>query len=123
MGIEVKGLDEAIARLGTVAKLDGADDALKTWAYRIQGEMATYPAPPPTSTYVRTGTLGRAWTTTGSRLSYTVGNNTVYAPYVQDADRQAWMHVGRWQTAQEVVEKHTAEIVADVEAGIIKDAQ
>lgn len=118
-GIEVKGLNETLAELKTAGELKGADAAMRTWAYRLMGELATYPAPPPTSTYVRTGTLGREWTVEESFLHYVVGNNVQYGPYVQSYEMQAWMHVGRWQTDKGVLDNHAAEIIADVGEGAV----
>ena len=91
-----------------VAKLDPKDMeryinvALDGAADLIRADIKQYPPPPQDSTYVRTGTLGRSWSKKVSKMQAIIGNNTRYAPYVQDEDRQAWMHRGRWQTAQSV---------------------
>jgi len=83
----------------------------------LGGYAAVYPAPPPGSTYRRTGTLGRLWTSStpsisiaGSVLNARLGNATPYGPYVQDPDRQAKVHRGRWQTTDDVVDKHAGVI-------------
>jgi hypothetical protein len=65
--------------------------------------------------YVRTGKLGQSWTTSiqqqGTNLVGKVGTNLKYAPYVQSAERQAWMHQGRWRTDAQAVQKFTARIL------------
>lgn len=86
-------------------------------------DMARYPAPPPNSRYTRTGTLGRTWTAAHPLFQVTensflgsIGNNTEYAPYVQKAGEeephQAWMHKGRWQTDDDVLKQHEADLNA-----------
>lgn len=98
-----------------IAKLDRLGD-VGTWALPVMnkavlyvhGQVPPYPSPPPTSTYRRTGTLGRSISTrvaslSGNEVAGYIGTATVYAPYVIDEDRQAWMHRGRWWTLQQVV--------------------
>jgi hypothetical protein len=83
----------------------------------LAGRASVYPAPPPGSGYTRTGTLGRRWTGgrprvegIGSGVRGIVENRTLYGPYVQGPGRQAAVHAGRWQTTEDVVEAHEAEI-------------
>ena len=66
----------------------------------LQGSVPEYPAADPSSSYVRTGTLGRS-IGLGGRAKF--GTRLSYAPYVIDADRQARMHSGRWWTLQSVL--------------------
>ena len=73
-------------------------------------ELGDYPPPPSGSTYRRTDTLGRLWTVArpqfrvaGTTWEGRLGNATPYGPYVQDDERQAWMHTGRWRTVGDVV--------------------
>ncbi len=81
-------------------------------------QMRVYPSPPAGSKYRRTGTLARSWHVPpfqGSGLSLVgrVASSGTTAPYnrwVQDRARQAYMHVGRWQTAQDVAERSTQAI-------------
>lgn len=82
----------------------------------IAGRAATYPPAPADSTYIRTGTLGRLWTTakpeikaSASLLEGRIGNKTPYGPYVQSADEQAWMHLGRWTTIEQWIEASQGE--------------
>lgn len=86
-------------------------DEIERLLMDLAGHAAEYPPPPSGSGYVRTRTLGRLWhqarpqiSAQGQILDARIGNATSYGPYVQDPDRQAWMHQGRWQTTDDVVE-------------------
>jgi len=99
--------------------------AFQRIAVAIKTAMKRYPPPPPNSTYRRTGTLGRRWTyrTNSSLFSVTaiVGNNTAYAPLVQDAEAQAEVHRGRWQTAQQVLADSGPLIDEEINKAIEKE--
>ncbi len=117
--IEITGIDAAIRKLGKIEGLKQLEPAMRDAVALIQGAITKYPAPPPNSTYRRTWTLGRSWTTkvTRSPLLGQVGTalgkeGPGYARYVQDRDMQAWMHVGRWQTIQDVAEKLADQVQA-----------
>lgn len=106
----------------------------------VQREVARYPRPPKagdfpgfksskqrrwffwamqngkiTVPYRRTGTLGKSWTTEvhslASDLQGIVGNVRPYAPYVQDDERQAAIHKGRWGTVQDAVRRKANEVI------------
>ncbi len=91
---------------------------------RLQRDMADYPPKPKNSSYRRTGTLGRKWTTkvtkTHEGLTGKVGNNTYYAPYVQH-DRfkfpkphQTLKHLETgWITDAQAIEKEATSIIVD----------
>lgn len=86
----------------------------------LQGQAAIYPAEPPNSTYIRTGTLGRRWTTAqryystgeGGFLVGTVGNNTWYGPLVMSEEDQAPVHQGRWKTIEQIAREQQPRISA-----------
>jgi hypothetical protein len=101
--------------------VDWLYDATEASLAILHDEMARYPAPPANSRYRRTGTLGRTWS---SRVSLTsggvegeLGNNArsprgrIYGPYVQDHERQARWHVGRWQTDRQVADRNEGRII------------
>lgn len=111
--------DRQVANLSAALEREAADmlGGLKDTAVKILMLMGTYaakyPPPPPGSTYRRTRTLGRLWTTSdpvvtvsGKLLNARIGNATPYGPYVQDEDLQAKVHRGRWQTTKEVIDEH-----------------
>jgi len=61
----------------------------------------------------QTGTLGRLWKgkvhSTGGGIKGVVSNTVPYAIFVQGS-KQAPFHAGRWQTAQQVVEKEQGKV-------------
>ncbi len=84
----------------------------------IHRQMQTYPPQRPGSTYKRTNTLRASWfrriSGQGNEITGEVvssGNTAPYNRMVQDADRQAAVHRGRWtNTAQEVQRRTTPTI-------------
>lgn len=77
----------------------------------LKRELRTYPAPPPDSKYVRTFNLKRNWQY--AVLSPTVaevGNAATYAGWVQGVE-QAGIHVGRWDRAVDVAERHLLKFI------------
>ncbi len=100
--------------------LDVLAGPLDRGAFRVEAGMKVYPPPPSGSTYRRTGTLGRRWTTrpfrTTTEVGREIGNNTEYAPMVQSDELQATVHRGRWQTDAQVLRREAPQIVRDVDA-------
>lgn len=84
----------------------------------IHRQMQTYPPQRTGSTYKRTNTLRASWfrriSGQGREIVGEVvssGNTAPYNRLVQDADRQAAVHRGRWtNTAQEVQRRTTPTI-------------
>ena len=84
----------------------------------VHREMQTYPPQRTGSTYKRTNTLRASWfrriSGQGNEIVGEVvssGNTAPYNRLVQDADRQAAVHRGRWtNTAQEVQRRTTPTI-------------
>jgi hypothetical protein len=85
----------------------------------IHRQMQTYPPQRAGSTYKRTNTLRASWfrppiSGQGNEIVGEVvssGNTAPYNRLVQDADRQAAVHRGRWtNTAQEVQRRTTPTI-------------
>lgn len=117
--IKVEGLADLLRTFDVLPGIaaDELGKAMDRALLLLQGDMADYPPPPPGSTYRRTGTLGRRWTSarreveiTGGMLQGRVGNNTPYGPYVQDPAQQAQVHRGRWQTTADVVDDRRDDI-------------
>ena len=81
-------------------------------------DLQTYPPERTGQKYVRTRALGNSWSRDiqgdGLALRGIVGSNENMAPYnreVQDADRQAPIHQGRWtNTVQNVVSRNETAI-------------
>lgn len=120
--IIVDGIDELFRRLDNAAAIDTLRPPMQRGVYRLQAAMAKYPPARPGSSYVRTGTLGRRWTTkvdeTGDGLIGKIGNNTSYGPFVQSSAFQSRIHAGRWQTDEMVIKQEESAIVADFERAI-----
>ncbi len=125
---ELRGADELIARYGKFELGETLRPPFERGLLRMQGAMAQYPSPRTGSTYVRTGTLGRRWTSAKpviTPLRGRVVNNTKYGPYVQrdpseGQPSQARVHQGRWQTDVAVMNQHQGPIVTDCERTIEK---
>lgn len=145
--IHVEGLDALLAKLGRIQGLSALRPAMTRATAHVQARLAVYPPQAHKGLggfksdkqrrfffaalrsgqiqvpYRRTGTLGRRWTSTVEQtpgdLIGTVGNNTIYGPYVMDPERQAWMHKGVWQTTQDVGDRET-ESVLDIFADAVE---
>jgi hypothetical protein len=83
----------------------------------VLARIKRYPAQRAGSTYRRTNTLGRSWSRriegSGTTLRGVVGSNGAMAPYnrvVQDRERQARVHRGRWHTIQDVAEQSQSTV-------------
>jgi len=120
--ITITGLDRLYRRLDATRATGALVPPMQRAVLRVANRMANYPAPPPRSTYRRTGTLGRRWTVkvirTANGVQGRVGNNTIYAPLVQSRRFQTRVHRGRWQTAEDVVEQLESTITADFQAAV-----
>jgi len=100
--------------------------AMNDGATLFRATMQRYPAPPPNSSYRRTGTLGRSWSVkpisrTASGWSVVIGSNGNMAPYnraVQKRSEQARIHRGRWVTAETATEQSASQIQRFVDARI-----
>ena len=121
--IEVRGLERLVRRLGAFEVFALLRPAMIRGVARVVNAMADYPPAPEGSWYIRTGTLGRRWTQTqpsvsegATELRVAVGNNTVYGAWVQNAQFQAWMHRGRWQTDEQELDRAADPLVAELNA-------
>ena len=120
--VSIQGTDALIAKLGKVGATNVLRPPMQRAVLRIQRDMQEYPIQRVGSTYRRTGTLGRLWTTriqqSGQYMEGKVGNRVKYAPFVQSRQFQARVHRGRWQTDERVVNLNARTIVRDFEATI-----
>ena len=77
----------------------------------LKKELRTYPPKLPKQKYVRTFNLKRNWQyAVLSPTSAEIGNAAAYAGWVQGVE-QAGIHVGRWDRAVDVAEKHLADFI------------
>lgn len=112
-------VSEAVRKLDPKTLERALADALDSAAKNVRTEARKYP-PAPKPTYQWTYTLKRSWTVQKGRnfLERIIGTNVAYAPYVQDADRQAWMHKGRWQTTADIAQKKARDIQKVIETAL-----
>ena len=119
--ITIKGIGPLTAKLGSAERAAAhVRPVMERSLARIRKPLKVYPPQRPTS-YIRTMRLGRSWTSRVEKggLRGVVGNNTKYGPYVQSAEKQAWMHKGHWQTDEDVVESVKDAIVRDFDQHVL----
>lgn len=118
--VVIEGDEAILATLSRAEDLAAAvDPALERGAVAMQGDLAHYPAAPTSSTYRRTGTLGRRWVIGRGQMYRRLSNNTDYVGLVQDRDEQATAHRRTgWPTWQGVVERRMEEIARDVDEAV-----
>lgn len=127
--IEVRGLDELIARMKAFPTQlkDAMKVTMDAAMLALWENVPPYPPPPSDSTYVRTGTLGRTLGSgeAGGKASGTpevyevralgsgyeghFGTNLEYAPYVIGDDTQA-RHMAHWWKVSAIAEKANEKI-------------
>ena len=124
--VQVDGADDLLHRLSRVTANQTRLGPMERLKERIQRRLSTYPPPPPSSTYERTGDLGRGWADEGvsvdasgtnqfaDQVSVEMRNPVDYAPWVQDPERQAFMHRGRWETTQQALDAETGPFLRDL---------
>lgn len=116
-------VSEAVAKLNPADMERAIETALEGAASLIRADIKTYPSPPAGSRYVRTGTLGRSWAQQVQRMQAIIGNVTAYAPYVQGATEQAWMHKGRWKTTADVAKARAQDVKGLIEQALARWAR
>ena len=115
--MNVQGLEQLFRRLNNLQALNVLRAPMNRAVLRIQADMQKYPPKPRTSTYRRTGTLGRSWTSDVTNMAEgvrgRVGNRVKYAPFVQSSMFQRPVHRRRWQTDRIVLNRQRGAIQAD----------
>ena len=132
INLNVRGVEQLKAKLSKLPQYQ--NQAMKTTVLFVHSKVPKYPQASPTSTYRRTGTLGRSVTTfmgsnpdalsrvedRGKDVHGFIGTRLKYAIYVIDKVRQARWNVGRWYTLQDVVFGLRHEIVNVYRTALIK---
>lgn len=117
--IQIKGIEKLKKKFSNVEINEILRPPMQRSVLMLQADLAKYPTQRTGSTYVRTGRLGRSWTTSVSnqsgKLVGRVGNNVAYAPFVQSAKFQRPYNQRRWQTDEQVVEKNRSKIIKQFE--------
>lgn len=120
--ITIKGVDKLQAKLKSAEDVNRVlRSPMQRSVLRLQRDIAEYPAPPARSTYRRTGTYGRGWSTkvnaSSAGLRGIVGTNVPYAPFVGSSMFQArWNR--HWPTDESVASDNENAIVRDFERAI-----
>lgn len=112
-----QGFRELARSIGGIELAQVLEPPLIRGLERFRVDLAHYPAPPADSTYRRTGTLGRSWalrhTINARGIEGETGTNVEYGPFVQEEERQAWMHRGRWDNTDENVANRNRTAILD----------
>ena len=114
---QLERLREALAEEASGGMMDEMRDTVHRALLLLGTYAADYPPQPSGSSYRRTRTLGRVWTSarpqvtvSGHVLDARISNATPYARRVQKEGEQRPVHRGRWQTVEDVVSEHVSEI-------------
>lgn len=123
MSITITGLDQLYKKLGSAAATHILEPPMQRSVLRVQRTLQDYPALPPQSKYIRSGTLGRRWTKrvqrSGNGLIGRVGTTVPYAPYVQSRRFQTALHRRTgWMTDIGAVQQNEGVIVADFQGAV-----
>lgn len=113
-----EGFRELARRVGAIRLVQVLQPPLIRGLERFRSSLATYPPKPEGSSYRRTGRLGRSWAIshniTARGIEGETGTKLEYAHWVQDEERQAWMHRDRWRnTDVSVANRHREPILMD----------
>ena len=122
--IEIRGIEKLKRKFSSMQINDILRPPMQRSVMILQAALAKYPTQRPGSTYRRTGTLGRAWTTSvnnqSGKLVGRVGNNVVYVPFVQSSKFQRPYNRRRWQTDEQVVEQNRSRIIKQFDDAIAR---
>ncbi len=113
VSIRFRALTANSRQIRTAGLVNGFRNAQTQWAKGVKAELVKYPPPIPSSSYVRTGDLGRGWQITGPNMSPSglvtrVNNSVEYVGWVygdEAGEGQAAVHEGRWPLIAEVVDR------------------
>jgi hypothetical protein len=106
--IQLEGDEQAQRLLEALQSAGFLKGVMQDVARQAVASIKVYPPQRPNTDYIRTNTLTRRWTYEVRSTLYgataVIGNNTSYAPYVQSAERQSWVHEGwGWVTDEEEI--------------------
>jgi len=138
-GIEVRGLDQLVRKLGVPGFQTAIKGSLKTGGAHLAGKYAHYPSRRPKKVsqywtakqrryfwwakgkgiisvpYKRTGTLAKKWmVTTPNWYTAMIGNNADYARLVQSKADQSKYHQGNWDTIEAINDRELPWVVAQI---------
>ena len=128
--IKLEGEETAQRLLEALQSAGFLKGVMQDVARQAVAHIKVYPTQRPNTDYIRTNTLNRRWTYEVRSTLYgataVIGNNTSYAPYVQSAERQAWMHEGQgWVTDEDEMaraEEYVEPMVYDAIEVVLRQA-
>jgi hypothetical protein len=128
--IKLEGEETAQRLLEALQSAGFLKGVMQDVARQAVAHIKVYPEQRPDTDYIRTNTLNRRWTYEVRSTLYgataVIGNNTSYAPYVQSAERQAWMHEGQgWVTDEDEMaraEEYVEPMVYDAIEVVLRQA-
>ena len=121
-GIEVQGADRVKQMLAIIADVEtqvheGIGEHARQDATEIRAKG--YPAPPPNSRYIRTFQLkANIRTFSPKRGEWHTDNFTSYAVWVLKELWQVAIHLGRWWTTEDVVNKNIENLGKNMAAAL-----
>lgn len=133
MSIEIKGIAEVNAKLGSMVTREVLRPPMQRAVSRLQYVVQDYPPAPSGSRYIRgygfaggprtSENLGKRWTTViethADGLVGKVGNNASYGPLVQSERFQTAVHRRTgWMTDERALRENEDAIVGDFEREI-----
>jgi hypothetical protein len=91
-----------------------ATRVMSEWASETERTISKYPPPPANSSYVRTGALGRGWSSTtkasGDAIESNVTNSVEYAKYVHGGK---FAYIG-WKTLDDIAGDQWKKTVSEL---------
>ncbi len=131
LNIQIQGIPQLIAKLGNAVAAQTLEKGMTRSLARVKATLAKYPPPPTGSGYIRTGTLGRSWTSSkpafsGGVLVGSIGNAAAsrrggqkYAKWVQGQETQTAQHAATgWVTDQQALDQNRSAIENDFNGAI-----
>lgn len=115
---EIRGANRVGNALRKLASLNKnvIDPIGRKWAQGVRGKLKAkpYPAKRPLQTYVRTGNLANKWAVENQGLGkWAIVNRTDYGGFVV-GEKQAFMHLGRWWIARDVIQEEIPNLTKDL---------
>lgn len=105
--VTTKHAGEVANKFGSFRGAKILAEEFATHEERVRARLKTYPPARSGQRYRRTGRLGAGWSVTtrltGNGATLSAANDVEYAKWVQNKPTQAWMHKGRWDTAQDIL--------------------
>lgn len=130
--VDIPGLPALIATLDAYPDIARPilEDASSAALLSLIPDLASYPPKPAGSTYRRTGTLGRLWTSArpefapvASGFEASVGNATPYGDFVQGEHQTGFHKEHGWSNVDDVLKRHEVDIERSFDTALQRIAE